>query len=329
MERYRMDKVVGQGSFGQAILCARITDGKACIVKQVDTSKLPSKARREANKEATLLAKLSHPNIVGFWESFLHGPSGHMLCIVMDYADGGDLSTCLRKRNGRLLEEEVILDWFVQTTLALKHIHDRKILHRDLKTQNIFLTRSRVVKLGDFGIAKVLGSTFDLARTAIGTPFYMSPEICQEKRYNHKTDMWSLGCVLYEMTALRHAFDGSNMRQLAMKICAQDPRPISSRFVESAWMTYVQLRDAHSSTTVAQKGPPRQAKHRLSVTAAVDQGQDRTFSQRGAGTFGLWLALPGYVVTACRLPHVDWECVCAAWLTSLDVLVARVLSLVC
>ncbi|CAN0031798.1 unnamed protein product [Ectocarpus sp. 8 AP-2014] len=193
MDRYRVDKVVGKGSFGQAILCARIVDGKACIVKQVDTSKLPAKARREASKEATLLAKLKHPNIVGFWESFFHGASRDVLCIVMDYADGGDLSSCLSRRNGRLIDEEIVLDWFVQTTLALKHIHDRKILHRDLKTQNIFLTRSRVVKLGDFGIAKVLGSTFDLARTAIGTPYYMSPEICQEKRYNHKSDMWSLG----------------------------------------------------------------------------------------------------------------------------------------
>lgn len=92
---------------------------------------------------------------MGFWESFFHGASRDVLCIVMDYADGGDLSSCLSRRNGRLIDEEIVLDWFVQTTLALKHIHDRKILHRDLKTQNIFLTRSRVVKLGDFGIAKV------------------------------------------------------------------------------------------------------------------------------------------------------------------------------
>eukprot|EP00903_Cladosiphon_okamuranus_P008755 g8387.t1 len=248
MDRYRVDKVVGKGSFGQAILCSRIADGKACIVKQVDTSKLPSKARREASKEATLLAKLSHPNIVGFWESFFDGPSRDVLCIVMDYADGGDLSSCLRRRNGRLLDEEVVLDWFVQTTLALKHIHDRKILHRDLKTQNIFLTRSRIVKLGDFGIAKVLGSTLDLARTCIGTPYYMSPEICQEKRYNHKSDMWSLGCVLYEMTCLRHAFDGTNMRLLVMKICSQEPRPISARYSSGMRNLIAQLlkKDPHA-----------------------------------------------------------------------------------
>ncbi|CAM9738736.1 unnamed protein product, partial [Ectocarpus fasciculatus] len=248
MDRYRVDKVVGKGSFGQAILCARIADGKACIVKQVDTSKLPAKARREASKEATLLAKLKHPNIVGFWESFFHGASRDVLCIVMDYADGGDLSSCLSRRNGRLIDEEIVLDWFVQTTLALKHIHDRKILHRDLKTQNIFLTRSRVVKLGDFGIAKVLGSTFDLARTAIGTPYYMSPEICQEKRYNHKSDMWSLGCVLYEMTCLRHAFEGNNMRLLVMKICSQDPRPISARYSSGVRSLVAQLlkKDPHA-----------------------------------------------------------------------------------
>eukprot|EP00953_Heterococcus_sp_UTEX-ZZ885_P030029 15888-Heterococcus_DN1.PRE.1 len=131
----------------------------------------------------------------------------------MDYADGGDLYGYLKGRKGVPLAEERVIDWFVQITLALKHIHDRKILHRDLKTQNIFLTLGRVVKLGDFGIAKVLANTMDHARTAIGTPYYMSPEICQERRYNHKSDMWSLGCVLYEMAALRHAFEGADMRQ--------------------------------------------------------------------------------------------------------------------
>ena len=102
--------------------------------------------------------------------------------------------------------------------LAIKHIHDRKILHRDLKTQNIFMTSSGEIKIGDFGIARVLQHTYDCAQTAIGTPYYLSPEICQEKPYNQKSDIWSLGCILYEMVTLRHAFDANSMKGLVLKI---------------------------------------------------------------------------------------------------------------
>ena len=114
--------------------------------------------------------------------------------------------------------EDQILDWFVQMALAIKHIHDRKILHRDLKTQNIFMTQSGQIKIGDFGIARVLQHTYDCAQTAIGTPYYLSPEICQEKPYNQKSDIWSLGCILYEMVTLRHAFDANSMKGLVLKI---------------------------------------------------------------------------------------------------------------
>lgn len=97
-------------------------------------------------------------------------------------------------------------------------MHDRKILHRDLKTQNIFLTSKGEIKIGDFGIARVLQSTYDYAQTAIGTPYYLSPEICQEKPYNQKSDIWSLGCILYEIVTLKHAFDATSMKALVFKI---------------------------------------------------------------------------------------------------------------
>lgn len=135
------------------------------------------------------------------------------LCIVMDYAEGGDMYTKIGKQRkiGKGFPESQILDWFVQICLALKYVHDRKILHRDLKTQNIFLTAKGDIKIGDFGIARVLQDTYDCAQTAIGTPYYLSPEICQEKPYNQKSDIWSLGCILYELVTLRHAFDANSI----------------------------------------------------------------------------------------------------------------------
>jgi hypothetical protein len=154
----------------------------------------------------------------------------------MDYADGGDLSGAIsrRKKSHSPFSESEVMNMFVQICLALKHVHYQKILHRDLKAQNIFLTKKGVVKLGDFGIAKVLDSTGDVARTQIGTPYYLSPEICEDKPYGKKSDVWSLGCVLYEIAALDLPFQARNLPALAHRIMTKEPAalPASHRYSE-------------------------------------------------------------------------------------------------
>ena len=150
------------------------------------------------------------------------------LCIVMDFADGGDLSAKLvkQKKTGKYLGEEQILTWLIQISLALQHIHMHKILHRDLKTQNVFMMASGQVKVGDFGIARMLESTCDLAETAIGTPYYLSPEICEKKPYNHKSDIWGLGCVLYEMLTFKRPFEAASIASLVLSILAGKYPPL-------------------------------------------------------------------------------------------------------
>lgn len=107
--------------------------------------------------------------------------------------------------------EEQILHWFTQICLALKHCHDRKIMHRDIKALNVFLTSNDIVKLGDFGIARVMASTSEMAATVVGTPYYLSPEIVQNNTYDNKSDVWSIGVLLYELCALRPPFNGQNI----------------------------------------------------------------------------------------------------------------------
>ncbi len=122
------------------------------------------------------------------------------------------------------------MNWFVQLCLSLEYVHSRKILHRDLKTQNIFLTKNNTTKLGDFGISKVLESTTDHAMTVQGTPYYMSPEVCQNLPYTYQSDIWALGCILYELCTLKHAFHAENLLGLVFKIVQDQHEPITEEY---------------------------------------------------------------------------------------------------
>ncbi|XP_062280769.1 serine/threonine-protein kinase Nek1 [Scomber scombrus] len=238
MEKYEKVKKIGEGSFGKAILVKSKQDGHQYVIKEIGISGMSSKERQESRKEVAVLANMSHPNIVQYKESF---EEGGCLYIVMDYCEGGDLFKKINSQKGVLFSEEQILDWFVQICLALKHVHDRKILHRDIKSQNIFLTKDGTVQLGDFGIARVLNSTVELARTCIGTPYYLSPEICENKPYNNKSDIWALGCVLYEMCTLKHAFEAGNMKNLVLKIIRGSYPPVSVHYSQDLRFLLAQL----------------------------------------------------------------------------------------
>jgi NIMA (never in mitosis gene a)-related kinase len=174
--------------------------------------------RKETLMESKILEKLDHPNIIKFKEVFIAKKPRFTLNIVTDYADGGDLQSRVKAQKSKYFSEIQILDWFTQICLAIKHIHDKKILHRDLKSQNIFLTENGMVKLGDFGIAKCLECTWQKAMTVVGTPYYLSPEIVQNKPYSFKSDVWSLGILLYEMMALKMPFDANSLPMLSLKI---------------------------------------------------------------------------------------------------------------
>jgi len=201
---------------------------KIAMVSQMDEEK-----RAQTELEVKLLSGMRHPNIVGYRDSFMN-EDGH-LCIVMEYCEHGDICTYLQqtKQSGNNPDEGRLLEWFIHVILALHALHLKRILHRDLKTQNIFLTGSRpqhifAAKLGDFGISRVLSSTTDLAKTQIGTPFYMSPELINNKPYSYKSDIWGLGCVLYEIVNGQRAFDAQSLNGLALKIIKGHYTPVTS-----------------------------------------------------------------------------------------------------
>eukprot|EP00928_Gymnodinium_smaydae_P050314 TRINITY_DN33880_c0_g1_i1.p1 TRINITY_DN33880_c0_g1~~TRINITY_DN33880_c0_g1_i1.p1 ORF type:complete len:590 (-),score=118.63 TRINITY_DN33880_c0_g1_i1:353-2122(-) len=226
--KYQRIKVIGAGAFGKAYLVKNTEANALCVVKQMETTTMDSRQRNEAVKEALVLKRMVHPNIIQFQDVFMTKKG--RLCIVMEYADGGDVHTALRKRQGDLLPEQLILEWFVQTCFALLHVHEKKVLHRDLKTHNIFLMQTGQIKLGDFGVARVLEATKDYVKTMVGTPYYLSPEIIQERPYSFKSDVWSCGIVLFELATLRHPFDAGSLVDLAGKILREQIPAVDSTY---------------------------------------------------------------------------------------------------
>jgi len=170
---------------------------------------------------------LFHPNIISYFKHFIGDDT---LYIELEYAKGGNLANMVKQQlnASTFFDEETVLWFFYQLASAIEYIHEIGIMHRDIKTLNIFFMQSGLLKLGDFGIAKILDSNMDLAETQVGTPLYMSPEIIEGKKYSNKSDLWALGCVMYEVCTLTRVFDATNQLKLAYRISLCEVLPIAS-----------------------------------------------------------------------------------------------------
>ncbi len=229
---YKVIRLLGEGSFGKAFLCENQSTNLICVIKQIIVEGMNQKEKDDVFNEATILGKLDHQNIIKLFEVFDSKIPKHTLNIVTEYADGGDLSEKIKSQNNKPFTESEILDYFTQICLALKHIHEKKIIHRDLKSGNIFLMKSGLVKLGDFGIAKGFKNTMDKAQTMVGTPYYLSPEILENKPYDAKSDIWSLGVLLYEMMTFKMPFNASSLPMLSVKIMRGNYTPPPSVYTK-------------------------------------------------------------------------------------------------
>jgi len=282
---YQEVRSIGRGSFGQASL-AKDKNGNLCVVKQVDISELDQEKKMDAANEVQVLSVLKHPYIVRYHKSFIEKGT---LSIVMDYADGGDLGKQIlnHREKKQLFTEGQIMHWFTQALLGLKYLHTKQILHRDLKPQNIFLTRQGDLRLGDFGISKVLqGSSSNKEQTTIGTPYYFSPEICNERVYSFASDIWALGCILYELAALHVPFEAQNILGLISKITEGRPEPLPQVFSTDLRMLCRELlhRDHSrrpSAEIIAQK-PMIQSQVRKMLDSSSDSSSSPPLNRCGS-----------------------------------------------
>ena len=217
---YKLLKLLGEGSFGKAYLCQNLKNNTQCVIKQIILDNLDEEEKQDTLNEVIILKRLDHSNIIKFMDAFTKSKPNNTLNIVTEYADGGDLNQKVKKQKEKKspFTEKEIINYLTQICLALNHIHKKKIIHRDLKSGNVFLTKSGLVKLGDFGIAKGFKNTWEKAKTKVGTPYYLSPEIINSKPYDSKSDIWALGVLIYEMMTFKMPFNATSLPSLSLKI---------------------------------------------------------------------------------------------------------------
>mmetsp|Transcript_2683 Transcript_2683/g.6325 ORF Transcript_2683/g.6325 Transcript_2683/m.6325 type:complete len:423 (+) Transcript_2683:62-1330(+) len=231
---------LGEGAYSSVFEVLRRDDGLTYALKKVKLPSLSSKEKLNALNEVRLLASIEHPNVIAYKEAFFDDQS-KSLCIITEYADGGDLFHKIQQQQKlrQYMRESEIWNYLLGMSRGLKALHDLKILHRDLKCANVFLCKSGAVKLGDLNVSKV--AKRGLLYTQTGTPYYASPEVWKDQPYDIKSDLWSLGCVVYEVTVLRPPFRADDMERLYRKVLkGQYPR-IPPVFSEDLAMVIGQL----------------------------------------------------------------------------------------
>ncbi|KAK0633131.1 kinase-like domain-containing protein [Immersiella caudata] len=243
-DKYDVLEKIGHGSFGVIRKVRRKPDGMILCRKEISYLKMSQKEREQLHAEFQILSTLRHPNIVGYYHRE-HLKATQDLHLYMEYCGNGDLGRVIRDlaQKNQYAEESFVWSIFSQLVTALYRCHygvdppevgktvlglgttakpqapkgGMTILHRDLKPENVFLGEDNSVKLGDFGLSKVMQS-HDFASTYVGTPFYMSPEICAAEKYTLKSDIWSLGCIIYELCSREPPFNAKSHFQLVQKI---------------------------------------------------------------------------------------------------------------
>ena len=214
---FEFGKNLGKGAFGSVSIVKRKEDQKIYAMKRVTILNLGEKEKDNSFNEVRLLASLRHKNIIGYKEAFYDEKSS-TLNIVMEYADDGDLSSKIKNMIKKHLqfEENTIWSILIQILEGLNYLHKSRVIHRDLKSANIFLTKKGEVKIGDLNVSIIAKK--DLAVTQTGTPYYAAPEVWENESYNNKCDIWSVGCIAYEMATLHVPFRGTSIHQLYKNI---------------------------------------------------------------------------------------------------------------
>ena len=213
LKKYEKIRPLGQGAAGRVFLSKNRVDGKLYALKEIDLYNLNPRDQKAAHGEVTFLKVLKGPTIIKFHENFANG---ELISIVMEYCSNGNLDQLIQQRivSRCKFSTDQILRTLAHIVMAVLAMHNKNILHRDIKTQNIFITENGICKLGDFGISRKLNNPDAKAMTIAGTPYFMPPEVCRGNPYDGKADVWAIGVVLYELIMLKKPFRGETVQNV-------------------------------------------------------------------------------------------------------------------
>ena len=246
MENFEILEKLGEGSYSTVYKVKRKLDDQIYALKKVKLLNLNEKEKTNSLNEVRILASVKSNHVISYKEAFFDEKDS-TLGIVMEYADNGDLYKKIVEYKKKKIYFEEIDIWkiFIQLVKGLKALHDLQILHRDLKSANVFLFKNGHAKLGDLNVSKV--AKRGLGYTQTGTPYYASPEIWKDLPYDNKSDIWSLGCVLYEMITLHPPFKAKNMDELYKKVLSGDIEKLPSKFSNDLYEVVLLLMKVNSN----------------------------------------------------------------------------------
>ncbi|XP_071024158.1 serine/threonine-protein kinase MARK2-like isoform X13 [Oncorhynchus clarkii lewisi] len=210
---YRLLKTIGKGNFAKVKLARHVLTGKEVAVKIIDKTQLNSSSLQKLFREVRIMKLLNHPNIVKLFEVI---ETEKTLYLIMEYASGGEVFDYL-VAHGRMKEKEARAK-FRQIVSAVQYCHQKCIVHRDLKAENLLLDADMNIKIADFGFSNefTMGNKLD---TFCGSPPYAAPELFQGKKYDGpEVDVWSLGVILYTLVSGSLPFDGQNLKELRERV---------------------------------------------------------------------------------------------------------------
>ncbi|OEH80351.1 NEK kinase [Cyclospora cayetanensis] len=219
---YEQLGIIGRGATSIIYLVRRLSDLKLLALKEICLGVFSPRERAMTMNEIAIMRHLGDPPMISYTDSWLEGDT---LKIIMEYPGGGTLYDCIQiyKKLRKPIPFELIAKWTASLAVGLEILHMHNIIHRDLKGQNVLLTEDLDIRLCDFGVSKLLSAKTMMARTAIGTPFFMSPEVSSGTPYSTPSDLWALGVLLYEVLHLRRPFDGMSIQALFQAIQNVEP----------------------------------------------------------------------------------------------------------
>lgn len=229
---------IGKGVNSEVYKMRRLSDDKIVACKRIPYEFMDSKQKHQLVEEVNILREMKSTHIVKYYGHIVDKVS-MSIYLIMEFCEVGDLDAYLREtqKEKALLPEHTIWRIFMQVVLALQEVHKRKevILHRDIKPANILLDAQSNVKLGDFGLARRLNNEENFAQTRLEQTYYLSPEQLKEGIFTEKTDIWALGCLLYQMATLKPPFYGDNQMQVALNIKNGKLEPIPNQYSKELW----------------------------------------------------------------------------------------------